>query len=113
MKVPRIMALQTALLLLPCGLHNFKTSAHVQVTLGLKDVTFRTIQGHIRKQLMRKLPMLSLHQDPVLDAKVTSVPPFALALLRSSSLANVSGQCADIAHTVAHVPVPVFIYPIL
>eukprot|EP00434_Breviolum_minutum_P004168 symbB.v1.2.003674.t2/scaffold175.1/size369221/30 len=26
-----IMALQTALLLLPCGLHNFKTSAHVQV----------------------------------------------------------------------------------
>ena len=55
--------------------------------------------GTHRKQLMRKLPMLSLHQDPVLDAKVTSVPPFALALLRSSSLANVSGQCADIAHS--------------
>lgn len=32
------MALQTALLLLPCGLHNFKTSAHVQVTLGLQDL---------------------------------------------------------------------------
>ena len=41
--------------------------------------------------------MLSLHQDPVLDTQVTSAPPFALALFCSSSLANVSGQCADLA----------------